>query len=141
MSNQTSAYVPPVHPVSVKGVVVDGRDKVLLLKNERAEWELPGGRLEIAEDPEDCVVREVEEESGWKVKAGPVLDVWMYSPIPGRHVLIVTYGCTGPEEDIPPAVSHEHKQIGLFSREEIPGLVMPQGYKDSIEAWFNNRVG
>ena len=31
------------HPVSIKGVVVrDG--KVLLLKNEREEWELPGTR-------------------------------------------------------------------------------------------------
>lgn len=37
----------PEYPVSIKGVVVrDGR--VLLLKNERDEWELPGGRIEAA---------------------------------------------------------------------------------------------
>jgi 8-oxo-dGTP pyrophosphatase MutT (NUDIX family) len=51
-------------PVSVKGVAVqDGR--VLLPENERAEWELPGGKLEPGEDPADCVVREISEESGW----------------------------------------------------------------------------
>src|ERR1700677_3024234 len=62
-------------PVSVKGVAVqDG--KVLLLENERAEWELPGGKLELGEDPPDCVVREISEESGWLVTAGPVLDCW-----------------------------------------------------------------
>jgi ADP-ribose pyrophosphatase YjhB (NUDIX family) len=32
-------------PVSVKGVVLD-EEKVILLENERGEWELPGGRLE-----------------------------------------------------------------------------------------------
>ena len=62
-------------PVSVKGVAVqDGR--VLLLENERAEWELPGGKLEIGEDPPACVVREICEEAGWQVTAGPVLDCW-----------------------------------------------------------------
>jgi len=37
-------------PVSVKGVAVQG-GKVLLLRNERDEWELPGGKLEPGEDP------------------------------------------------------------------------------------------
>jgi hypothetical protein len=51
--------------------------------------------------PEGAVEREVWEESGWRVKAGPLIDggVWIYEPVPGRRVLIVTYGCTvvGPE--------------------------------------------
>ena len=60
-------------PVSVKGVAVQG-GRVLLLENERNEWELPGGKLELREDPADCVVREIREEAGWKVTAGPFLD-------------------------------------------------------------------
>lgn len=62
-----------VFAVSVKGVAVqDG--KVLLLENERIEWELPGGKLERGEDPIDCVVREISEETSWDVTAGPLLD-------------------------------------------------------------------
>ena len=38
-------YRPPTWPVSIKGVAVDAHGRVLLLKNERQEWELPGGRL------------------------------------------------------------------------------------------------
>jgi hypothetical protein len=38
----------PVYPVSIKGVVVRD-DRVLLLKNERDEWELPGRRIEPGE--------------------------------------------------------------------------------------------
>src|SRR6266568_931286 len=64
-------------PVSCKGVVVvDGR--VLLARNERDEWELPGGKLEVGEQPEDCVAREISEESGWPVTTGPILDAWLY---------------------------------------------------------------
>jgi 8-oxo-dGTP pyrophosphatase MutT (NUDIX family) len=37
-------------PVSIKGVLMDG-DRVVLLENERREWELPGGRLEPGEAP------------------------------------------------------------------------------------------
>jgi len=46
-------------PVSIKGVVfVD--EKVVLLLNDRAEWELLGGRLERGETPEACVRRELK---------------------------------------------------------------------------------
>jgi 8-oxo-dGTP pyrophosphatase MutT (NUDIX family) len=44
-------------PVSVKGVLIRGAHTVPL-KNERNEWELPGGRLDRGESPNECVVRE-----------------------------------------------------------------------------------
>ena len=38
--------------------------RVALLRNERGEWELPGGKLERGESPEHCLVREIQEEHG-----------------------------------------------------------------------------
>lgn len=138
---------PPTWPVSVKGVVLDAHLRVVLLKNERQEWELPGGRLEIGDStagiagddsPEQALEREILEETGWEVKAGPLIagGTWIYEPIPGRRVLIITYGCTLLTPGRTPVVSHEHRQIGLFSADEVDGLTMPQGYKQSIAAWF-----
>ncbi|MFJ1795357.1 NUDIX hydrolase [Kitasatospora griseola] len=129
-------YVPVKFPISIKGVVLDPDGRVLLLKNERQEWELPGGKLERDEEPEQRVETEIREESGWTASAGPLLDVWMYEPLPGRQVFIVTYGCTATDAHQPPIVSHEHKEAGLFHRHEVPGLVMPQGYKDSVARWY-----
>ncbi|MEO3753564.1 NUDIX hydrolase [Streptomyces sp. B6B3] len=133
-------YTPPVWPVSVKGVALDAQQRVLLLKNEREEWELPGGRLETTDaSPEQALERELREEAGWEVKAGPLIDggVWIYEPIPGRRVLIVTYGCTVLTPETEPVLSHEHKQIGLFPADQINALTMPEGYKQSIHAWHS----
>src|SRR5262249_3185737 len=91
-SAQPVVSVPPVFPVSIKGVVVIG-ERVVLLKNERAEWELPGGRLEAGESPPACVVREINEELAIDVAADELLDCWLYEVLPGREVVIVTYGC------------------------------------------------
>lgn len=130
-----SHQVPSAFPVSVKGVVV--RDsRVLLLKNEREEWELPGGRIELGETPEECVAREISEETGLTVTTGPILDSWMYHiAVASKDVFIVTYGCHSTD-DTAPVLSHEHKEVGLFAEADVPALNMPAGYKRSIAAWF-----
>jgi 8-oxo-dGTP pyrophosphatase MutT (NUDIX family) len=127
-------YDPQLFPVSVKGVVIrDGR--VLLLRNERDEWELSGGKLELGEDPAHCVAREITEEVGWTVTTGPILDAWQYHIRDGANVLIVTYGCH-TSGNTAPVVSNEHKEVGLFTHGEAAALRMPEGYKKSIAAWY-----
>nr|WP_238598800.1 NUDIX domain-containing protein [Saccharothrix sp. ALI-22-I] len=124
-----------VYPVSIKGVVVRD-DRGLLLKNERDEWELPGGRIEPGETPEQCVAREITEETRWKVTTGPILDTWMYYiTVAAKNVFIVTYGCY-PDGDAEPVLSHENKEIGLFTEPEAQSLNMPDGCKRSIANWF-----
>jgi ADP-ribose pyrophosphatase YjhB (NUDIX family) len=49
-------------PVSIKGVLFIDK-KVVLLLNDRDEWELPGARLEKGETPEACLQRELNENS------------------------------------------------------------------------------
>lgn len=142
------SYKPSLWPVSVKGVALDRQNRVVLLYNEREEWELAGGRLEIGpptgsspadHSPEATVERELREETGWKVKAASLLDTWIYEPLPGRRVLIVTYYCTVLTPDTPPVASHEHSRVGLFAEHEVPALNMPDGYKRSIAAVYATR--
>ncbi|ADD43203.1 NUDIX hydrolase [Stackebrandtia nassauensis] len=129
----------PRFPVSVKGVCVqDGR--VLLLYNERDEWELPGGKLELGEPPDVCVAREITEEAGWPVRVGGILDSWQYHIREGVDVLILTYGCY-VDTTAAPVVSHEHKEAALFTLDEVAGLRMPQGYRASIRNWFAHLQG
>jgi 8-oxo-dGTP pyrophosphatase MutT (NUDIX family) len=128
------SYQPHLFPVSVKGVVVR-EGLVLLLRNERDEWELPGGKLELGEDPAECVRREIVEEVNWQVTTGPLIDSWQYHIREGIDVLVITYGCH-VNTDTAPVVSHEHKDVGLFSAAEVEALRMPSGYKKSIASWY-----
>ncbi|MHA1548362.1 MAG: NUDIX hydrolase [Alphaproteobacteria bacterium] len=119
--------------VSVKGVVfVDGR--VLLLKNEREEWELPGGKLEPDEEPDACCRREILEETALRVRTTRLLDAWLYRVAPEGQVLILTYGCA-PLGEGKIAISHEHRAGALFPLDEIAHLPMPDGYRRSIDRW------
>lgn len=65
------------YPVSIKGVLTKG-GRVVLLENERGEWELPGGKLEATETPEVCLAREIREELGLTVRVGRILDCWLF---------------------------------------------------------------
>src|SRR5262245_9473983 len=110
----SQATVPArAFPVSIKGVVLQA-GRVLLLHNAPDESERPAGKVELGEDPAACVAREIAEETSWLVTTGPILDAWQYHIRPGIDVLIVTYGCHTTATS-PPAVSHEHSQVDLFT--------------------------
>jgi len=73
------------------------------------------------------------------VSTGPILDTWMYYIDPAeKHVFIVTYGCH-PDDTGDPVLSHEHKEVGLFTEREVPTLHMPEGYKRSIATWYRRQ--
>lgn len=120
-------------PVSAKGVVLR-RGRVILLENERNEWELPGGKLELGETPASCVAREIGEELRLEVEPTTLLDSWVYTVEPGVHVLIVTYGCTESRE-ADAVRSHEHRRVAWFALADVDSLRMPDGYKASIRRW------
>lgn len=124
------------YPVSIKGVLIRN-NRAVLVRNDRAEWELPGGRIELGETPEQCVAREIAEETGLPVTVHDIIDSWMYHiEVARKHVFIVTYGCTSTSHAAP-LLSDEHNRIAEFHEDEIANLTMPTGYKRSISAWFH----
>lgn len=119
--------------VSAKGVVHDERG-ILLAFNEREEWELPGGRLEQGETPQQCVVREIFEETSLVVTASRLLNAWLFEVIPGRQVLILAYACA---LDTPNVVglraSAEHAAVRFVGWKELDAVPLPLGYRRAIE--------
>lgn len=121
-------------PISVKAVVRWGL-QVPLLRNERDEWELPGGKLEEGEAPADCLTREVQEELGWSVEFVHPSHAWVYRIRPDRHVFVLTY-FGDYEGSTQPAYSHEHKSLQLVDWREVDELHMPAPYKEAIRLAF-----
>jgi 8-oxo-dGTP pyrophosphatase MutT (NUDIX family) len=130
-------YSPYLVPVSVKGIVIEN-GKVWLRKNERDEWELPGGKIDPGEQPEETVLRELSEELGFTAEVQGIIDAHMYtiqkSIDESLGVLVVCYLCiilskSGEFELVGEAGQSEFKE---FTLDEIDSLNMPEFYKKAI---------
>ena len=122
-------------PISIKGVLLVA-GKVVLVRNSRDEWELPGGRLENGEDHAETLAREFAEELSVSVRVGAPIDSYLFEVIPGRQVFIVTYGCS-LVGDFQPKISAEHTEHRLWPVDRLSKINLPAGYKNSIERWAN----
>lgn len=122
-------------PVSVKGVF-GPPGRVVLLHNERGEWELPGGRLEPTDTSlAHCLRREIVEELALAVTViEPALSSWIYQPIPSRSVVIIAFRCElmGEWPDTL-TFSSEHDAASLFKVEDVGQIALPDGYRHDID--------
>jgi ADP-ribose pyrophosphatase YjhB (NUDIX family) len=118
-------------PISVKAVLVDG-DRACLLLNDRDQWELPGGRLERGESPEQCLLREVLEEIGLEAEIERLVEARVFAPAPGKEVFVVVYRCRLARAG-KPRLSPEHRQAGWFTLAEMASLILPAGYLASLQ--------
>ena len=128
-------------PISVKGIVFDN-GKVWLRKNERNEWELPGGKLDAGEQPEQAAVREMQEELGFATEIVDIVQSYLYtiksSNDESRGVLVVSYLCKIVDKSGEFEIDGEagKAQFQDFPINEIVELNMPDFYKVGIrKAW------
>jgi ADP-ribose pyrophosphatase YjhB (NUDIX family) len=120
------AAPPRSTTVTVKGVCRRADGRVLVCRNDRGEWELPGGRPEVGELFQDCVRREIREETGLDVAVTRVLGVRAFEVVPGRWVDVVGYACRAP--DAPePRPSGEHTEVGFVDAE------LPAAYAELLD--------
>lgn len=123
---------PP--PVTVKAVCVAEDGRVLLCRNHRGEWELPGGRPELGEPFEDCAIREVHEETGLDVTVDRPLGVRRFEVTPGSWVDVVAYNCVLPAgvRSTPLQISIEHTEVAFLDPSTLPDPQLPAAYKHLI---------
>jgi ADP-ribose pyrophosphatase YjhB (NUDIX family) len=110
--------------VDVRGAVI-GDDQILLVQ-ERVDgrWCMPGGWADVGETPSEMVVREVWEESGFRVKPRRVVGVYDANrsgrPLSLYHAYKLVFLCELVGGEARP--SDETLAVGFFSFDNLPPL-------------------
>lgn len=122
------AGMPDKIQVGTSAYVRDAQGRLLLQQREdNRHWAMPGGRLDPGEDLRTCVIREVFEESGLRVRVTRLIGVYsdprqfMIAQYPDGNVAQMVNVCfeceiTGGALTI----SDESVDIGFFALDSLP---------------------
>ncbi|MDC0449005.1 NUDIX hydrolase [bacterium] len=58
------------------GDILVGRQPDIYYKPYKGLWDFPAGKIEFGESPEECLIREVREETGFVVESAELVDVF-----------------------------------------------------------------
>ena len=115
-------------PVSVKGLFfID--NKVILLKNERGVWDLPGGKLNKNESFEICLKREIKEELNIEVAVENCLNAFNIRVANKINVAVLVYFCTTEAKSVQLQISGESFGLKLVDEQELEMLKLPENYR------------
>lgn len=126
------------HKVAAAAVVArDG--KVLLARRTmspgQGKWTIPGGFVEFDEDPREAVVREVLEETGFRVKVTGLLGVIFGREHERGASLVIAYRADilndEPEQDVD---QNEVDAVGFFPPDQLPPIAF-KATRQAIEMW------
>jgi 8-oxo-dGTP pyrophosphatase MutT (NUDIX family) len=121
--------------IDVRGVVFHD-DKILLVqeKLDGDRWTLPGGWADVGESAAESTVREVWEESGYRVRAAKLIALYNRDDVRHGHPPFVFHAykaffrcqLVSDQRDIDPN-NIETGEIGWFAEPDITGLDLSIG--------------
>jgi 8-oxo-dGTP diphosphatase len=117
---------------------VDGR--VLIAKRPAGKalaglWEFPGGKLEPGETPEECLIRELDEELGVKVAHACLAPfVFASHTYESMHLLMPLYLCRRWEGFV---TAREHEALAWVKPAQMGDYPMPPADAPLV-AWLRD---
>ncbi|MCZ2080535.1 MAG: NUDIX hydrolase [Bryobacteraceae bacterium] len=141
----------PKRPILGVGALVFRRNRILLVERGREPlrgyWSLPGGVVEVGETLIEAVQREVLEETGLRVKALAVVEIFeriMHDAegAPEYHYVLVDYICRPaagqlqPADDVSNASWVAERELSLYKLTEGTLEVIQKGFRERSNLRF-----
>jgi 8-oxo-dGTP diphosphatase len=109
--------------IKVTCAIIESNDQILVAQRSEnmslpLKWEFPGGKLEQDEDPEKCIVREIQEELGVNIKVKQRLkeNVHKYGD---KSIMLIPFVCEIIGGNI---TRYEHEKVIWSKPEDLLAL-------------------
>ena len=127
----------PVVPC-VGAIVHDAAGRLLVIQRghepHRGLWSLPGGRVEPGETAAQAIVREVREETGLEVSAGPVVGRVLIAARRGDYD-VVDLACTLSAPDQVPVAGDDAADVRFVDAATLAGLTCTPSLLETLREW------
>ena len=112
--------------IAVKSFIVKD-NKALLLKrrpndpHKPGNWDIPGGRLDLGENPFEGIKRETKEETNLNIDIKMPLDIHHFQRDDGQNITMLIFLCHTNENNIKLSEEHtDHNWLSLENKQEFP---------------------
>jgi len=107
--------------LGVRGVVLDGDDRVFLVRHSYvAGWHLPGGGVEVGETFIEALRRELVEEGRIELTGEPVLHGVFFNGHVSRRDHVAVYIVRQFRQDCLPEPNREIVECGFYAAGALP---------------------
>lgn len=127
----TSAYAPPL--MDVRAWIVED-EKICLVRGQGEDsWALPGGFGEVGYSPTENILKEIEEETGFKAKVERLLAVFDTNrfQLQSKQYTKFVFGCKLLDGQF--QENQEIADLQFFAIDQLPNLSEKRITKEQIE--------
>lgn len=120
-------------------IIVENQKVLCVQRSEKMslplKWELPGGKVELNETPEECLIREIQEELGIMIEIKKKLDNNVHRYSKNLTINLIPFLCQIQEGNL---TLKEHRQGKWLEKSQLEDLDWAEADIPIVRYYVNN---